>query len=77
MLAACKKALRRGGLAPAAANGANEEAVKQFLAGKLSFLGIGDVVTEAMERQEDAVCGSLKAILEADVAARDFVRSRC
>ena len=76
-LAACKKALRRGGLAPAAANGANEEAVKQFLAGKLSFLGIGDVVTEAMERQEDAVCGSLKAILEADAAARDFVRSRC
>ena len=74
---ACKKALRRGGLAPAAANGANEEAVKQFLAGKLSFLGIGDVVTEAMERQEDAVCGSLKAILEADAAARDFVRSRC
>lgn len=76
-LAACKKALRRGGLAPAAANGANEEAVKQFLAGKLPFLGIGDVVTEAMERQEDAVCGSLKAILEADAAARDFVRSRC
>ena len=75
-LAACKKALRRGGLAPAAANGANEEAVQQFLAGKLSFLGIGDVVTEAMERQKDAVCDSLEAILEADAAARAFVRRR-
>ena len=69
-LAACKKALRRGGLAPAAANGANEEAVKQFLGGKLSFLGIGDVVTEAMERQADADCDSLAAILDADAAAR-------
>ena len=75
-LAACKKALRRGGLAPAAANGANEEAVQQFLAGKLAFLSIGDVVTEAMERQKDAVCDSLEAILEADAAARAFVRRR-
>ena len=57
-------------------NGANEEAVQQFLAGKLSFLGIGDVVTEAMERQKDAVCDSLEAILEADAAARAFVRRR-
>lgn len=76
-LAACKKALRRGGLAPAAANGANEEAVKQFLSGKLSFLGIGDVVTEAMERQADADCNSLAAILDADAAAREYVRSKC
>ncbi len=76
-LAACKKALRRGGLAPAAANGANEEAVKQFLNGKLSFLGIGDAVTEAMERQKDAACDSLESILEADAAAREFVRRRC
>ena len=76
-LAACKKALRRGGLAPAAANGANEEAVKQFLDGKLSFLGIGDAVTEAMERQKDAACDSLESILEADAAAREFVRRRC
>lgn len=76
-LAACKKALRRGGLAPAAANGANEEAVKQFLGGKLSFLGIGDVVTEAMERQADAVCDSLGAILDADAAAREYVQSKC
>ena len=76
-LAACKKALRRGGLAPAAANGANEEAVKQFLNGKLSFLGIGDAVTEAMERQKDAACDSLESILEADAAAREFVRRQC
>ena len=76
-LAACKKALRRGGLAPAAANGANEEAVKQFLNGKLSFLEIGDAVTEAMERQKDAACDSLESILEADAAAREFVRRQC
>ncbi len=75
-LAACKKALRRGGLAPAAANGANEEAVKLFLDKKISFLSIGQLVTEAMERQEDAVCDSLEAILDADRRAREYVHSR-
>lgn len=36
-LAACKKAIRKGGLGPCAANGANEEAVKLFLEDKIGF----------------------------------------
>ena len=75
-LAACQKALARGGLAPAAANGANEEAVKQFLNGKITFLEIGELVTQAMERQPDAPCDSLEAVLEADASARAYVRER-
>lgn len=42
----------RGGLTPAATNGANEEAVKLFLQGRIDFLAIGDLVTQAMERQK-------------------------
>ena len=36
----CREALRRGGLVPAAANGANEQAVALFLEGKIGFLDI-------------------------------------
>ena len=43
-LAACKKAIRKGGLAPCAANGANEEAVRLFLQDKIGFLDIGRLV---------------------------------
>ncbi len=72
-LSVCKKAIERGGLAPAAANGANEVAVKLFLNGKISFTDIGNLVRRAMENQPDAVIASVDDILSADQTARDFV----
>ncbi len=73
-LAACKKALARGGLAPAAANGANEAAVKLFLNHEISFPDIGRLVTSAMERQPDAEGPlSVEEIEAADAEARSFV----
>ena len=74
-LASCKKARSRGGLAPAAINGADEEAVKLFLSGKISFTDIGDIVTEAMENQKDKSNIILDDVLEADRAAREYVHS--
>ena len=75
-LKACKNALKRGALAPAAANGANEAAVKLFLEGKISFLDIGELVTEAMLNQSDTVKAiSVEDILNADAKARNFVYS--
>lgn len=74
-LASCKKAMARGGLAPAAINGADEEAVRLFLSGKISFTDIGDLVTEAMERQPHVEKLSVEDILEADRAAREYVLS--
>lgn len=72
---ACKRALQRGGLAAAAANGANEMAVQLFMDGKIRFLEIGTLVTAAMERQPDvAQVTSVEQVLEADRAARAFVR---
>lgn len=72
-LASCKEALKRGGLAPAAVNGADEEAVKLFLNGKISFTDIGDLVKEAMERQTVTGNVTLESILEADKTAREYV----
>jgi len=74
-LASCKEALRRGGLAPAAINGADEEAVKLFLNKKISFTDIGDIVTEAMNNQPHTDNITVEGIIEADKRAREFVIS--
>jgi 1-deoxy-D-xylulose-5-phosphate reductoisomerase len=73
-LAACRNALKRGGLAPAAANGANEAAVQLFLEQKISFLEIGELVGAATEHQPDvAGAVTVEDIIEADAQARRFV----
>lgn len=68
----CREALRRGGLMPAAANGANEQAVALFLEGKIGFLDIPRLVEAAMDRQAPGVV-TLETVLEADREARAFV----
>lgn len=68
----CREALRRGGLVPAAANGANEQAVALFLEGKIGFLDIPRLVEAAMARQAPGIV-TLEAVLEADKEARAFV----
>ena len=68
----CREALRRGGLVPAAANGANEQAVALFLEGKIGFLDISRLVEAAMDRQDPGVV-TLETVLEADQEARAFV----
>lgn len=68
----CREALRRGGLVPAAANGANEQAVALFLQGKIGFLDIPRLVAKAMDQQTAGEV-TLENILAADQAARDFV----
>ncbi|MGI6269401.1 MAG: 1-deoxy-D-xylulose-5-phosphate reductoisomerase [Candidatus Howiella sp.] len=72
-LPACLRAIERGGLVPAAANGANEAAVARFLAGEIGFLEIGELVAGAAERQREAPVSSVEAVFEADRAAREFV----
>ena len=68
------RALKRGGLAPAAVNGANEEAVGAFLRGVIPFMKIPELCARAMERQPDRPADSVEAVLEADMAAREFVK---
>lgn len=74
---AAREALERGGVAPAALNGANEAAVGLFLEGKLPFLRITELAAEAAAAQP-VYSGSLtlSAVLDADRAAREFVYSQ-
>ncbi|MDR0382249.1 MAG: 1-deoxy-D-xylulose-5-phosphate reductoisomerase [Oscillospiraceae bacterium] len=74
-LALAREADARGGTAPAVLNGANEAAVSLFLENKIGFLDIA-AYAEAALAAVPSGGGSLDDILEADRAARAFVRLR-
>lgn len=74
-LAACKKAITKGGLAPCAANGANEEAVQLFLEDKISFLKIGALVEAVVDSEPFGKAYTLADVYACDAAARAFVRA--
>ena len=67
-------ALKAGGTMPAVLNGANEVAVEAFLAGRIPFLAIGEVVGEAMERHRPSPAAEVEVILNADRWAREEAR---
>ncbi len=72
-LKACREAIKRGGLSPAAANGANEEAVRLFLNKRISFVDIGELVYNAMINQENKENYSLDDVICATDKARQYV----
>jgi len=63
-------AARRGGTFPAVLNAANEAASAAFLAGKLRFLQIPEIIGKVMRRHRPRGPMDLKAVLEADAWAR-------
>ena len=64
------QALSAGGSAPAILNAANEVAVSMFLAGRLGFPRIAEVVEEVLDRVPNSAVRSLDDVLAADAAAR-------
>jgi 1-deoxy-D-xylulose-5-phosphate reductoisomerase len=70
MLALARAAGREGGSAPCVYNAANEVAVAAFLAGRLPFLGIPEVVGETLATAETDPARDLDDLVEADRAAR-------
>ena len=74
-LAACKKAIGKGGLGPCAANGANEEAVSLFLQDKIGFLDIGRLVEGVVDSDSFGGSYTLNDVYECDRMAREYVRS--
>lgn len=74
-LAACKKAIGKGGLGPCAANGANEEAVALFLQDKIGFLDIGRLVEGVVDSDSFGGGYTLSDVYECDRMAREYVRS--
>ena len=64
-----------GGNAGAVMNAANEEAVRLFLDGKISFNGIFELVSAALEKIKFVSKASLEDILASDTEAREFAKS--
>ncbi|HEV8425955.1 MAG TPA: 1-deoxy-D-xylulose-5-phosphate reductoisomerase [Actinomycetes bacterium] len=66
---------RQGATAPAALNAANEEAVIAFLAGRLPFLGIAEVVAKVLEAHRPPDTLDLEAVLATERWSRDLART--
>jgi 1-deoxy-D-xylulose-5-phosphate reductoisomerase len=63
-------ALEEGGSAPIVLNAANEVAVAHFLAGRLAFARIAEVVEEALDAMPVSPVNNLEDVLGADAGAR-------
>ncbi|MBD0330519.1 MAG: 1-deoxy-D-xylulose-5-phosphate reductoisomerase [Thermoleophilia bacterium] len=70
LLALARWAGEAGGTAPCAFNAANEEAVAAFLAGRLPFVGIADVVERVVTEADVTPARDLDELVEADARAR-------
>ena len=75
-LALARECAKKGGNACAVMNGANEEAVALFLADRIGFYDIYDLVSRAVESVPFIAKPTLEEILEADRLARASVRNQ-
>ena len=70
----CIEAIEKGGLYPAALNGANEETVRLFLDGRIRFTDIATLNREAAFSIENKTDFDLDDVFEADSAAREYIK---
>ena len=74
-LALCRRAAERGGSAPAALNGANEAAVALFLAEKIPFLAIDELLEAFLAQYKSGPVETVEDVLAADRAGRAFIEA--
>jgi 1-deoxy-D-xylulose-5-phosphate reductoisomerase len=70
LLALARQAGEDGGTYPCVFNAANEVAVAAFLAGRLPFLGIAEVVAETLDHAEGSNARDLDDLIAADADTR-------
>jgi 1-deoxy-D-xylulose-5-phosphate reductoisomerase len=70
------EALQAGGCAPAVINAANEVAVEAFLAGRLAFTRIPQVIEDALARVAASDAAGLSEVMAADKEARRRAAAR-
>jgi 1-deoxy-D-xylulose-5-phosphate reductoisomerase len=68
------EAAKRGGTYPSVLVGADEEAVALFLAGKIGFLGIAQLIEAVLERHQSVEQPDVETILDACAWARRTAR---
>jgi 1-deoxy-D-xylulose-5-phosphate reductoisomerase len=71
-LALARRALVEGGAAPALLNAANEVAVAAFLAGRIGFLAIAEIVEATLARLRPPAPATLEDVAVIDADARRF-----
>ncbi len=64
------EAARLGGTAPAWLNAANEVVVAAFLAGRVRWISISEVLSEALTRHDGSSASSVEAVVDVDRRAR-------
>jgi len=74
MLRLAHETMHASGTAPAIYNAANEVAVAAFLAGRLPFLAIAEVVDKTLQRLPHTDPSELAEVLAADAQARKIVQ---
>ena len=72
----CREAITKGGLYPAALNGANEQAVALFLENKISFADISRLIAGTLTLSLPT-CQSVDDVLAADAVGRQWVKEHC
>jgi 1-deoxy-D-xylulose-5-phosphate reductoisomerase len=65
---------RAGGSAPAWLNAANEVAVAAFLGGNLDWIGIAEVLDEALDLHDGTVLLDVDSVIDVDRRAREVAR---
>jgi 1-deoxy-D-xylulose-5-phosphate reductoisomerase len=75
-LALARQALEAAGCAPAVLNGANEIAVAAFLAGRIRYTRIAELIAEALERIPARALDSIETCVDVDAETRRFIEGR-
>jgi 1-deoxy-D-xylulose-5-phosphate reductoisomerase len=76
LLRLAREAGERGGSYPCILNAANEVAVAAFLAGRLPFLAIAEVVEETLAANDGTPAADVGELLEVDRRARELAEGR-
>jgi 1-deoxy-D-xylulose-5-phosphate reductoisomerase len=63
------------GTAPCTLNAANEVAVEKFLAGKIKFTHIPEIINKALNHINNQKSPDLETIIECDRLSRNYVRN--
>jgi 1-deoxy-D-xylulose-5-phosphate reductoisomerase len=71
-----RNAAAAGGSTPAVLNAANEEAVAAFLAGRIGFLDIADMVSSTLDGYSPNASHNLDELFSVDAAARSYARNQ-
>jgi len=74
-LALALKAGRRGGSLPTVFNAANEKAVAMFIAGKIKFLEIAELISQCMDKHQVIDNPNVDEILAAEAECYEYIES--